>query len=114
MTPEQEDSALIKDWYRSHHVDYENPVPPTYLLNGPPRPQFAPAIVHNPLQIHQSYESGIAESWNLGLAILSITGGIVGLETGTVDPPDFQVEDGPPTPPVHSIVGDLKPVTVIN
>jgi hypothetical protein len=27
----------------------------------------------------------------------------------TVDPPNFQIEDGPPTPPIHSIVGDIFP-----
>jgi RHS repeat-associated protein len=30
----------------------------------------------------------------------------------TVDPPNFQVEDGPPTPPVHSIVQDLTTVII--
>ncbi len=31
----------------------------------------------------------------------------------TVDPPTLQIDDGPPTPPVHSVVSDLSSCLVI-
>ena len=50
----------------------------------------------------------------LVLAALSLAAhpGCGGGGMATIDPPNFQVEDGPPTPPVHSIVGDIIPLSL--
>ncbi len=50
------------------------------------------------------------------LVAVSLSAGSVIFACGgmaTVDPPTLQIDDGPPTPPVHSVVGDLTSCLVI-